>query len=84
MEGVIIDLSTGEVWQRTKDVLSHARRDSGGDGGMYTYTAKLILVNETTGERLMTHERFNIVADANGEIRVFVETLNCQPIGPEN
>ena len=73
-DGLIIDLSTGETWDRTQTVspfISH-------DNGSMIYTFKTVFVNRTTGESMMVHEMYKLGYDANGELRVEDYKLLCE------
>ena len=83
LEGTIIDLTTGEVWERTQTTSPYMERTNASGAEMTMYTFKSIFVNIDTGERLMINERYHISTDADGEVHVDTSAHNCHILGPE-
>ena len=81
LEGIIIGLESGNVWERTNTVVSAVTEESGGDASMSEYTFKSVMVNIDTGERMVVIERAHVSYDANGELRVEMASLKCHPAG---
>ena len=81
LEGIIINLETGEIWDRTNFTANVVARETGGDGSMVEYACKGVIVNMETGERIVVTERYHVSSDANGEVHVEMLSLKCHPAG---